>query len=148
MNELKTKTFEEKLMSNYGMSLEQFKQLDGYTQDKIIEGLYVKKDEEKEEKKFSKIDEMKMKAEIASGILNKVNEMVNEIVEFERTFVDDFGMSIDQFERLDFEEQEKLINKVTRLNRKKSYLAKLRALYPIFDKTKEKKKIKSIFKKK
>ena len=148
MNELKTKTFEEKLMSNYGMSLEQFKQLDGYTQNKIIEGLYVKKDEEQEEKKFSKIDEMKKKAEIASGILNKVNEMVNEIVEFERTFVDDFGMSIDQFERLDFDDQEKLINKVTRLNRKKSYLAKLRALFPIIDKTKEKKKIKSIFKKK
>ena len=54
-------------------------------------------------------------------------------------------MTIDQFEKLDFDDQEKLVEKVSKYNKKKK---KLLNHYPIFAKTFEKNKIKSIFKKK
>ena len=64
---------------------------------------------------------------------------------FENKFMNSFGMTIDQFERLDFEKQEELIKKVTMLNRRKKHLFKLKELlerYPIFKKTKEKRLLK------
>ena len=43
--------FEQKLMSNYKMSLQQFKELDDYTKDKLIMGMYILKDNLKTEEK-------------------------------------------------------------------------------------------------
>lgn len=87
---------------------------------------------------MKKDDELKIKADIVNGVMDN-------IVEFERSFLDDFGMTIDQFEKLDFDDQEKLVEKVSKYNKKKK---KLLNHYPIFAKTFEKNKIKSIFKKK
>ena len=71
----------------------------------------------------------------------KIEDNNKEI--FENKFMNSFGMTIDQFERLDFEKQEELIKKVTMLNRKKKYLFKLKEIlerYPIFKKTSEERK--------
>ena len=87
---------------------------------------------------MKKEDELKIKADIVNGVMDN-------IVEFERSFLDDFGMTIDQFEKLDFYDQEKLVEKLSKYNKKKK---KLLNHYPIFTKTLEKRKIKSIFKKK
>ncbi len=62
----------------------------------------------------------------------------------ERKFMDSFGMTIDQFERLDFDEQEILIKKVIFYNRKRNKakfkLKEIFTHYPIFAKTLKKKK--------
>ena len=69
---------------------------------------------------------------------------------FERKFTDNFGMTIDQFERLDFDVQEELIKKVVKLRAKikkkeKRQISKLKlgeilSYYPIFEKTSDKRK--------
>ena len=65
----------------------------------------------------------------------------NEV--FENKFMNNFGMTIDQFERLDYENQENLIKKVIMLNKRKKHLFKIKEIlkhYPIFKKTTEKEK--------
>ena len=74
---------------------------------------------------------------------------------FEKRFIDNFGMTIDQFERLDFYEQENLIKKVAQLQykikknekkiNKKFKIKEILFYYPIFTKTSEKRK--GLFKK-
>ena len=94
---------------------------------------------------MKKEEELKIKSQIVDDVMEEVKEMV----EFERNFVDNFGMSMDQFERLDYDEQEVLIDKVARLNNKKKHLLSLKELfkhYPIFEKTRDKRK--RLFKKK
>lgn len=69
---------------------------------------------------------------------------------FERKFTDNFGMTIDQFERLDFDVQEELIKKVVKLRTKikkkekrrisKLKLGEILSYYPIFEKTSDKRK--------
>ena len=54
MNEYNLKIeelFEKKLMSNYKMSLQQFKELDDYTKDKLIQGMYILRDNLKKKEK-------------------------------------------------------------------------------------------------
>lgn len=71
----------------------------------------------------------------------------------ENKFMTNFGMTIDQFERLDFETQEQLIKKVAKLRHKMEKKAKnaqfrfgeVFTYYPIFAKTANKRKRKSIF---
>jgi len=67
----------------------------------------------------------------------------------EQKFMDYFGMTIDQFERLDFYEQEELVKKVAILkhkrNKNKGLYSKFRfgeifTYYPIFAKTLKKRK--------
>ena len=59
----------------------------------------------------------------------------------ERKFIDYFGMTLDQFERLDFDKQEELIKKVAKLrhkiknNESKFCLKEFLTCYPIFKKT-------------
>ena len=91
---------------------------------------------------MKKEDEFKIKGKIVNEV---VDNIVNGVQELERNFIDDFGMTIDQFEKLDFYDQEKLVEKVSKYNKKKKKFLKH---YPIFTKTLEKRKIKSIFKKK
>ena len=67
----------------------------------------------------------------------------------ERNFVDNFGMTLDQFERLDYYDQENIIKKVALLQykmkklnkRSKINLNELFTKYPIFTKTIDKRKI-------
>ena len=73
----------------------------------------------------------------------------------ERKFMDNFGMTIDQFERLDFDEQEALIHKVSLLKHKmkkkeqgihsKFNFGEIFTYYPIFSKTLKKRR--KLFKK-
>ena len=66
----------------------------------------------------------------------------------ESTFVDNFGMTLDQFERLDYLEQEILIKRVAKLHAKMKKLNKksnfdindVFTKYPIFTKTIKKKR--------
>lgn len=88
--------------------------------------------------------------------MHEMNDKTKEILE--EKFVDNFGMTIDQFERLDFEVQEEIIKKVLILNKKmkkkqsrlhfKRKFGEIFTYYPIFTKTKDKEKKLSIFKKK
>ena len=65
----------------------------------------------------------------------------------ENQFMDNFGMTLDQFERLDFETQDALIKKALILNKKKKRLAETKKInlkevlsyYPIFRKVLKKK---------
>ena len=68
----------------------------------------------------------------------------------ESTFVDNFGMTLDQFERLDYIDQENLIKKVALLQYKMKKLDKRKSKfnineiftkYPIFTKTIKNKRI-------
>ena len=67
----------------------------------------------------------------------------------ESNFMDNFGMTLDQFERLDYYEQEALIKKVALLQYKMRKLKKrsnfnlneIFTRYPIFKKTLDKRKI-------
>ena len=126
MNNIETneEIFEKKLMSSYKMNLKQFKELDDYTKSKLIEGINILKNNLRVEKE------------------DRSDEVIDDMEEFERSFVDSFGMTMDQFERLDFSEQEDLIDRVTKLNRKRENLLNLKRLfkhYPIFRKVNEKK---------
>ncbi len=77
-----------------------------------------------------------------SKIANEVKEnLVDDILEFNRSFVDNFGMTLDQFEKLDFSNQEKLTERVSILNKKNKNLLKH---YQKIQKVKNK----SLFKKK
>lgn len=63
----------------------------------------------------------------------------------ETKFMDSFGMTLDQFERLDFEVQEELIEKVNYINKKtkkekiKFNINEILSYYPIFKKIVKKK---------
>ena len=95
---------------------------------------------------MKKEDEIKIKAMIVNEVSDNI---VDDVLEFSRGFVDNFGMTIDQFERLDYYEQKKLIEKVALLNHKRRKIkdshikfkfSELFTHYPIFTKTLKKRK--------
>lgn len=58
MNEFDIKAqeiFEKKLLSNYKMTLNEFKELDDYTKDILIKGMYIQNTEEKNKVKVKGI---------------------------------------------------------------------------------------------
>ena len=85
----------------------------------------------------------------------EMSDKTEKIVE--RKFMDYFGMTVEQFDELDFDTQQELIQKVAKLRNKmkrkeKGVRAKFRfgeifTYYPIENKENRKEKIKSIFKK-
>ena len=63
---------------------------------------------------------------------------------FENNFLDNFGMTIDQFERLDYDVQEEIIKRFLILNKKKKknklHSNDILNYYPIFSKVFKKRK--------
>lgn len=90
---------------------------------------------------MNKEDEIRVKVKIVHLVMDNVKEMLK----YERNFIDEFGMTIDQFERLELDEQSDLIKKVAISNKFKKKMYKR---YPNFTKVIEKNKIKGLFNRK
>ena len=86
-------------------------------------------------------EELKIKSKIVNEVMDNI---VADAVQLERSFMDDFGMTIDQFEKLEISDQKKIIEKVSKFNKKKK---KLFNYYLKSNNYSKKNKIKSIFKK-